>query len=160
MSLTIGLLLALSFLTSLMGLAALIRAVANRQLTRDKTPAFAIFVPGEAGISDDANMVSKGQVTKNESHFDLHRSELDAISRLPVLILLSFRRRHQWNRLGAFHKGAFLVSSVPRRTNDGQLIILHISIVFIKRTNYTAFHLFTASAFAMARPSHRVFRAR
>ena len=89
MSLTIGLLLALSFLTSLLGLAALIWAVANRQLTRDKTQAFTIFVPGEAGIPDDANVVGKGQATKDDGQFDPHRLELDAISRLPVLILLS-----------------------------------------------------------------------
>ena len=89
MSLTTGLLLALSFLTSLLGLAALIWAVTNRQLTRDKTQAFTIFVAGEAGVPDDASMVGKDHITIGEDQFDSHRAELDQISRRPVLILLS-----------------------------------------------------------------------
>ena len=89
MSLTIGLLLTLSFLTSLLGLAALIWAVANRQLTRDKNQAFTIFVAGETGSPDDASITSEERAPTGHNHFDPHRTELDQISRLPVLILLS-----------------------------------------------------------------------
>lgn len=89
MSLTIGLLLAMSFLISLVGLAALIWAVANRQFTRDRTNALAVFVAGEVGTPDDAGMAGGDGIAKGPNHFDTARAQLDQVSRRPVLILLS-----------------------------------------------------------------------
>jgi cytochrome c oxidase cbb3-type subunit 1 len=49
MELTLGLLLALSFVVSLLALAFLIWALVNRQVTVDQEDAATIFAPGEVG---------------------------------------------------------------------------------------------------------------
>lgn len=56
MSLTIGLLLTLSFVVSLIALAFLIWAVATRQMAFDQRSASTIFVEGEEGHPDDAGV--------------------------------------------------------------------------------------------------------
>jgi len=60
MSLTIGLLLALSFLVSLLALAFLIWAVTNRQLQLHQGQAYTVFTPGEAGTPDDCDDGRRG----------------------------------------------------------------------------------------------------
>ncbi|EKT4092411.1 cbb3-type cytochrome c oxidase subunit I [Stenotrophomonas maltophilia] len=92
--LTIGLLLGLSFVVSLLALGFLIWAMASRQLLFEQDQAYAIFTPGEAGVPDDATL--PGADTRPPpagdgvptNHFDGERAGIDRVSRLPVLALL------------------------------------------------------------------------
>ena len=83
MSLTIGLLLGLSFVGSLLALAFLIWAVNNHQLQVEQRHAYTIFTEGEPGTPDDAT-------TEPDQfhHYDVERAGLDRSSRWPVLLLL------------------------------------------------------------------------
>lgn len=89
MSVTIGLLLALSFLVSLLALAFLIWAVTNRQMELHQGQAYTVFVPGEAGQADDATMEGDDPQALGPHHYDTARAGIDAVSRRPVLILLA-----------------------------------------------------------------------
>jgi len=88
MSLTIGLLLALSFLVSLLALAFLIWAVTNRQLQLHQGQAYTVFTPGEAGTPDDATMAGEDTQSVGPHHYDTEREGIDAVSRRPVMILI------------------------------------------------------------------------
>ena len=87
MGLTIGLLLALSFVVSLLALAFLIWAVANRQLAFDQTQARSIFVAGEEGQAEDPGLTS-GSDGPIAHHYDPARAGIDAVSARPVTVLL------------------------------------------------------------------------
>lgn len=84
MSLTIGLLLALSFIASLLALAFLIWAINNNQLRIEQGDAYTIFTEGEAGAVDDPT-----SEREDGHHFDVERAGIDRVSRLPVLILVA-----------------------------------------------------------------------
>lgn len=83
MSLTIGLLLGLSFVASLLALAFLIWAVNNHQLQVEQRHAYTIFTEGEPGVPDDATVEPE-----QPHHYDVERAGLDRGSRWPVLLLL------------------------------------------------------------------------
>ena len=89
MSLTIGLLLALSFVVSLLALAFLIWAIANRQLSFDQSHAETIFVSGEIGTPDDASMAGGDLPAEQANHFDTARAGIDQVSQRPVVVLLT-----------------------------------------------------------------------
>ncbi|WP_051176251.1 cbb3-type cytochrome c oxidase subunit I [Luteimonas mephitis] len=92
--LTIGLLLGLSFVVSLLALGFLIWALASHQLRMDQSQAYAIFVPGEAGKPEDAVLTDAEQHTDrvdgggSGNCFDGARGGIDRASRLPVLALI------------------------------------------------------------------------
>lgn len=88
MSVTIGLLLALSFLVSLLALAFLIWAVTHRQLQLHQGQAYTVFTPGEAGTPDDATMSGEDTQSVGPHHYDTEREGIDAVSRRPVMILI------------------------------------------------------------------------
>ena len=73
MSLTIGLLLTLSFVVSLIALAFLIWAVATRQMAFDQRSASTIFVEGEEGHPDDAGVAPESD-ERVPHHFDTARA--------------------------------------------------------------------------------------
>ncbi|KFE34584.1 cbb3-type cytochrome c oxidase subunit I [Thioclava atlantica] len=77
---TLGLLLALSFVISLIALSILIWAIANRQVrTPDQDDARTIFAPGEGAEIDEHD---------KPHHFDPVRAGIDASSARPVLWLV------------------------------------------------------------------------
>src|SRR5699024_9597672 len=80
---TTGLLLALSFVVSLLALGFLIWAIRNQQIAPDQHDARVIFEAGEEGYVDSNETTTSGQ-----HHFDAVRSGVDAISRRPVTVLL------------------------------------------------------------------------
>lgn len=84
MSLTIGLLLGLSFVASLLALAFMIWAINNNQLRIEQRHAYTIFTEGEAGQADDPT--TEGP---DVHHFDVERAGLDHVSKAPVLLLVS-----------------------------------------------------------------------
>lgn len=80
---TMGLLLALSFVVSLLALAFLIWAISNHQVAPDQHDARVIFEPGDEGHVDSGETA-----TSRPYHFDTVRSGIDAISTRPVTVLL------------------------------------------------------------------------
>ncbi|MBR0552593.1 cbb3-type cytochrome c oxidase subunit I [Stakelama marina] len=88
MPITVGLLLALSFIVSLIALAFLIWAIANRQMAFDQAQAETIFVPGEQGHPDDATAAPEA-LEARAHHYDPVRAGIDAVSARPVLVLLA-----------------------------------------------------------------------
>lgn len=82
--LSIGLLLALSFLVSLLALGFLVWALANRQLRMDQSQARAIFTAGEIGSPGEAVPDSDPA----RLHFDNSQAGIDRASRAPVLALV------------------------------------------------------------------------
>lgn len=84
MSLTIGLLLGLSFVASLLALAFMIWAINNNQLRIEQRHAYTIFTKGEAGQADDPT--TEGPDVHD---FDVERAGLDHVSKAPVLLLVS-----------------------------------------------------------------------
>lgn len=80
---TMGLLLALSFVVSLLALAFLIWAISNKQVAPDQHDARVIFEPGDEGHVDSGETA-----TSRSYHFDTVRSGIDAISTRPVAVLL------------------------------------------------------------------------
>lgn len=87
MSLTIGLLLTLSFVVSLIALAFLIWAVTTRQMAFDQRSASTIFVEGEEGHPDDAGVAPESD-ERVLHHFDTARAGIDSVSAWPVTVLL------------------------------------------------------------------------
>lgn len=87
MELTLGLLLALSFVVSLLALAFLIWALVNRQVTVDQEDAATIFAPGEVGHLDN-NGAGQDDGWKAH-HFDVARLGIDQSSARPVVLLFS-----------------------------------------------------------------------
>ncbi len=84
---TIGLLLALSFLVSLLALTFLIWAVSSRQMAFNQAQARTIFVAGEEGHADNPGISPNAD--DDTHHFDPARAGIDAISARPVTILLT-----------------------------------------------------------------------
>ncbi|SDH03061.1 cbb3-type cytochrome c oxidase subunit I [Pelagibacterium luteolum] len=80
---TMGLLLALSFVVSLLALAFLIWAISNKQVAPDQHDARVIFEPGDEGHVDSGETA-----TSRPYHFDTVRSGIDAVSTRPVAVLL------------------------------------------------------------------------
>jgi len=85
MPITLGLLLALSFVVSLLALVFLIWAITNRQIAIDHGNAETIFAPGEQGHLDSAET----DETPRPHHFDPAHAGIDRISAPPVLILIA-----------------------------------------------------------------------
>lgn len=86
MSLTLGLLLSVSFLVTLGALAVLIWAIANRQITIDQADAETIFATGERGQPDTDGTNPADRAKRH--HFDPARAGIDRISAGPVLLML------------------------------------------------------------------------
>ncbi|MCQ0971943.1 cbb3-type cytochrome c oxidase subunit I [Paracoccus sp. TK19116] len=81
MPITLGLLLALSFVVSLLALAFLIWAISNRQITIDQHDAETVFEPGEErGDAGEETQLHK---------FDPVQAGIDQISSRPVLVLIT-----------------------------------------------------------------------
>lgn len=81
MSITLGLLLAVSFLVTLVALAVLIWSIADRQITIDQRDAETIFAEGEQGRPDTGD-------ADRPHHFDPARAGIDRVSAGPVLVML------------------------------------------------------------------------
>lgn len=86
MSSTLGFLLALSFVVSLVALGALIWAIANKQISAGKKEASSIFLGGEAGVLDDPSSTS-GEAAEAAHRFDVERAGIDAPGSGVVLLL-------------------------------------------------------------------------
>lgn len=82
---TMGLLLALSFVVSLLALAFLIWAISNRQFKLDQQDARVIFLPGEEGRLDSPD--AERSMDKRH-YFEATASGIDRVSISPVAILL------------------------------------------------------------------------
>jgi len=80
-----GLLLALSFVVSLLALAFLIWAISNRQIALDEQAAKVIFSAGEEGKLDSPD---KEFADDRRHYFDIAASGIDRISGRPVAVLL------------------------------------------------------------------------
>lgn len=87
MPITIGLLLALSFLASLAALGFLIWAIAKRQFALSQRDAATIFEPGETGAPDDATAFGRAAVGSEEHRFDVIRERIDVAGRRTVLLM-------------------------------------------------------------------------
>jgi cytochrome c oxidase cbb3-type subunit I len=134
MSLTIGLLLGLSFVVSLLALTFLIWAIANRQLSFDQSHADTIFVTGEIGTPDDPNMAGGDLPAEGANHFDTARAGIDQVSQFPVLVLLT--RAIFWLVLGSiFGRLASLKLHWPDLASDsaaltfGRVRTVHLNVV-------------------------------
>lgn len=85
---TMGVLLAISFIVSLIALGVLIWAVANKLIFADKRDATSIFMDGELGHPDDSDAFGKSN--EKETHqYDVARAGIDRVGKGPVLFLLS-----------------------------------------------------------------------
>lgn len=82
---TMGLLLALSFVVSLLALAFLIWAISNRQIALDQHDAEVIFESGEDGRLDSPE---NEQSASKRHYFDTVTSGIDRVSIRPVTVLL------------------------------------------------------------------------
>ncbi len=130
MALTIGSLLALSFVISLLALLFLIWAISGGQLDVDQRDAYVIFTPGEAASAG----APPGTETDLPHHFDTERTGIDPISRRPVMVLLA--SAVFWLVLGSFFG---LLSSLKMHWSDlldqwapltfGRLRTLHLNLV-------------------------------
>lgn len=89
MSVTIGLLLALSFLVSLLALAGFIWAISNRQMNVDQADAYTVFAEGEPGHMDDPTVATPDEPLEKRHHYDPVQAGIDAVSRRPVTVLLT-----------------------------------------------------------------------
>lgn len=131
MPVTLGLLLTLSFVVSLLALTFLIWAIANRQITLDQTAAATIFAPGEAGHIDNDGTESGGA---HRHIFDPVRAGIDAVSSGPVLWLIG--AAVVWLLLGStFGVIASLKLHLPDWLNGraeltfGRMRTLHLNMV-------------------------------
>lgn len=84
---TLGVLLALSFVISLVALGVLIWAIANKQIGAGKEEASSIFLSGESGTFDDPTAVPDARAEANLHRFDVQRAGIDAPGRRAVLLL-------------------------------------------------------------------------
>lgn len=87
MPITIGLLLALSFLASLCALGFLIWAIAKRQFALSRSDAATIFQPGEAGAPNDTTAFGRPPAGSDAHHFDAIRERIDAAGRSIVMLM-------------------------------------------------------------------------
>jgi cytochrome c oxidase cbb3-type subunit 1 len=87
MPITIGLLLALSFLASLCALGFLIWAIARRQFALSASDANTIFEPGETGAPDDPTAFGRPQPGSAAHRFDAIRERIDVSGRRTVLLM-------------------------------------------------------------------------
>ncbi|MDT8853735.1 cbb3-type cytochrome c oxidase subunit I [Paracoccaceae bacterium Fryx2] len=131
MPVTLGLLLTLSFVVSLLALSFLIWAIANRQITMDRDAATTIFEPGEEGHVDNDGTEAGGD---HRHLFDPGRTGIDAVSAGPVLWLLG--AAIFWLLLGsAFGVIASLKLHLPDWLNGhaeltfGRMRTLHLNMV-------------------------------
>lgn len=83
---TIGLLLALSFIGSLVALGVLIWAIANRQFSVNQEDAESIFEKGEVGQPDDSTAFHGGK-NKDQQGFYAVRSRIDDPGRKVVILM-------------------------------------------------------------------------
>ncbi len=126
---TMGLLLALSFVVSLLALGFLIWAISNKQVAPDQHDARVIFDPG-----DEGHVESGETATSRPYNFDTVRSGIDAISARPVAVLLIAAT--VWLVVGS---GFGLVSSLKLHLPDwlsdhapltfGRVRTLHLNLV-------------------------------
>ena len=86
MTSTLGFLLALSFIVSLVALGLLIWAVANKQISAGKKEASSIFLSGEAGALDDPSSMN-AEAAQAAHRFDVERAGIDAPGARVVLVL-------------------------------------------------------------------------
>ncbi len=133
MGLTIGLLLALSFVVSLFALAFLIWAVSSRQMSFDQAQARTIFVAGEEGRPDDPGTAPETD-EKVPHHYDPARAGIDSVSARPVTALLA--SAVSWLVLGSlFGLTASLKLHWPdwldsaARLTFGRVRTLHLTLV-------------------------------
>lgn len=89
MNWTIGLFLAISFVVSLLALAAFIWAISNRQMSVDQAHAYTLFADGEAGRMDDPTVDTADEPVAQHEHRDHAHARQDASSRRAVTILLA-----------------------------------------------------------------------
>jgi cytochrome c oxidase cbb3-type subunit 1 len=87
MPITIGLLLALSFLASLCALGFLIWAIARRQFALSASDANTIFEPGETGAPDDPTAFGHPKPGSDGHRFDAIRERIDVSGRRTVLLM-------------------------------------------------------------------------
>lgn len=84
----LGILLATSFVASLVALGILVWAVANKLIFVGKNEAETIFMKGELGQPDDS--ASFGGENEAQTHrFDVLRAGIDRSGRGPVLLLVT-----------------------------------------------------------------------
>lgn len=82
-----GVLLAISFVVSLIALGVLIWAVANKLIFADKRDATSIFMEGELGHPEDSSAF--GKHNESQAHqYDVVRTNIDRQGRGPVLFLI------------------------------------------------------------------------
>lgn len=86
MTSTLGFLLAISFIVSLVALGLLIWAVANKQISAGKKEASSIFLSGEAGSLDDPSSMN-AEAVQAAHRFDVERAGIDAAGSRVVLVL-------------------------------------------------------------------------
>ncbi|MGS1012984.1 cbb3-type cytochrome c oxidase subunit I [Rhodanobacter sp. UC4450_H17] len=89
MSWTIGLFLVISFVISLIALAAFIWAISNRQMKVDQAHAYTVFGKGEAGGMDDPTIDTPNEQVAQHEHRDAAHAGEDASSRRAVTLLLA-----------------------------------------------------------------------
>ena len=89
MSWTIGLFLVISFVISLVALAAFIWAISNRQMSVDQSHAYTVFAEGEAGRMDDPTTDTPDESVAQDEHRDTAHAWEDASSRRAVTLLLA-----------------------------------------------------------------------
>jgi len=83
---TLGFLLAISFVVSLVALGVLIWAIVNKQISAGKKEASLIFLDGEAGTMDDPSSAS-AQAVQDAHRFDVERAGIDKPGARVVLVL-------------------------------------------------------------------------
>lgn len=134
MSVTVGLLLSLSFLISLLALAAFIWAISQGQIFVEQRHAYTVFTEGEAGKMDDPTVDTAHEALDEPFKYDAERIGIDPSSRRPVLILLA--SAVVWLVLGSvfglmaslkFHWPDWLVEQAP--FTFGRLRTLHLNLV-------------------------------
>ena len=84
----LGILLATSFVASLVALGILVWAVANKLIFVGKNEAETIFMKGELGQPDDSASFG-GENEAQTHHFDVLRAGIDRSGRGPVLLLVT-----------------------------------------------------------------------
>lgn len=131
---TIGLLLALSFITSLCALGFLIWAIAKRQFALSQNDASTIFEAGESGVPDDPTAFGQRMANSDAHRFDVTREKIDEAGRTPVLLMISAATL--WLVLGSvfgviaslkLHLPDWLVAYAP--LTFGRVRTMHLNLV-------------------------------
>lgn len=134
MPITIGLLLALSFLASLCALGFLIWAIARRQFALSASDANTIFEPGETGAPDDPTAFGRPAPGSAAHRFDAIRERIDVAGRRTVLLMVAVAAF--WLVLGSvfgviaslkLHLPDWLVEYAP--LTFGRVRTMHLNLV-------------------------------